>query len=168
QQEQSNAGNESSNSSGRPNAAGRVRVGVVDFNNKTKTSVSTDSWRQQLIAALTSNGVDAIALNASSPSEAVTEAQAKQCAYILHTDISILKAASAGKKIGGLLGRATGVGSSDAGKNEAKLDFRLVATATSSPIAQSSASAKEDTQDATVAEAIQNEARDVADAIPRK
>src|SRR5205807_4066267 len=51
QQEQSNAGNESSSSSGRPNAAGRVRVGVVDFNNKTKMSVSTDSMRQQLIAA---------------------------------------------------------------------------------------------------------------------
>ena len=150
------------------NAAGRVRVGVVDFNNKTKTSVSTDSLRQQLIAALATNGVDAIALNASSPSEAVTEAQAKQCAYILYTDIATLKTASAGKKIGGLLGRATGVGSSDAGKNEAKFDFRLVAAASSSPIAQSSASAKEDTQDATIAEAIQNEARAVADAIPRQ
>ena len=167
QQEQSNAGNESSNSSGRPNAAGRVRVGVVDFNNKTKTSVSTDSMRQQLIAALSSDGVDAIALNASSPSEAVTEAQAKQCGYILYTDIATLKTASSGKKIGGLLGRATGVGSSDAGKNEAKLDFRLVATGSSSPTAQSSASAKEDTQDATLAEVIQSEARAVADAIPR-
>lgn len=166
QQGQAKAGNESSSSAAETNTA-RVRIGVVDFNNKTKTSVSTDALREQLIAALASNGVDAIALNASSPTETVTEAQAKQCAYILYTDISTLKAASAGKKIGGLLGRATGVGSSDAGKNEAKLDFRLVATA-GSPIAQASASAKEDTQDATVAEAIQNEARAVADAIPRQ
>ena len=167
QQGQSNSGNESQ-SGGSPSASARVRVGVVDFNNKTKTNVSTDSLRQQLIAALASNGVDAIALNASSPSEAVAEAQAKQCAYILYTDISTLKTPSSGKKIGGLLGRATGVGSADAGKNEAKVDFRLVATAGSAPIAQSSVSAKEDTQDATVAEAIQNEARAVADAIPRQ
>ena len=167
QQEQSNAGNESSNSSGRTNAAGRVRVGVVDFNNKTKTSVSTDSLREQLSAALSSNGVDAIALNASSPSEAVTEAQAKQCAYILYTDIATLKTPSSGKKIGGLLGRATGVGSSDAGKNEAKLDFRLVAAGSSAPTAQSSASAKEDSQEATLTEAIRSEARAVAEAIRR-
>ncbi len=166
QQGQSNSGNETQ-AGGTASASARVRVGVVDFNNKTKTNVSTDSLRQQLIAALASNGVDAIALNASSTSEAVAEAQAKQCAYILYTDISTLKTPSSGKKIGGLLGRATGVGSADAGKNEAKLDFRLVATAGSAPIAQSSASAKEDTQDATVAEAIQNEARAVADAIPR-
>ena len=165
QQREEAAGNQSS-SMGQPSAA-PIRIGVVDFNNKTKTSVSTDSLRQQLIAALSSNGVVAIALNASSPSEAVTEAQAKQCAYILYTDISTLKTPSSGKKIGGLLGRATGVGSADAGKNEAKFDFRLVATGSSAPTAQSSASAKEDTQDATLAEAIQNEARAVAEAIPR-
>jgi hypothetical protein len=148
-------------------AAARIRVGVVEFNNKTKTSVSTDSLRDQLIASLASRGVEAIALNASSPSEAVTEAQAKQCAYILYTDIATLKAPSTGKKIGGLLGRATGVGSGDSGKAEVRLDYRLVATGSSSPTAQSSASAKQETQDATVNEAIQNEAQAVADAIPR-
>jgi hypothetical protein len=149
------------------NTAQKIRVGVVEFNNKTKTSVSTDSLRDQLIASLASKGVDAIALNASSPSEAVTEAKAKQCAYILYTDIATLKAPSSGKKIGGLLGRATGVGSGDSGKAEVKLDFRLVATGSSSPTAQSSVSAKQDTQDATVSEAIQNEAQAVAAALPR-
>jgi len=149
------------------NTAQKIRVGVVEFNNKTKTSVSTDSLRDQLIASLASKGVDAIALNASSPSEAVTEAKAKQCAYILYTDIATLKAPSSGKKIGGLLGRATGVGSGDSGKAEVKLDFRLVATGSSSPAAQSSVSAKQDTQDATVSEAIQNEAQAVAAALPK-
>jgi len=149
------------------NTAQKIRVGIVEFNNKTKTSVSTDSLRDQLIASLASKGVDAIALNASSPSEAVTEAKAKQCAYILYTDIATLKAPSSGKKIGGLLGRATGVGSGDSGKAEVKLDFRLVATGSSSPTAQSSVSAKQDTQDATVSEAIQNEAQAVAAALPK-
>ena len=145
----------------------RIRVGVVEFNNKTKTSVSTDSLRDQLIASLASKGVDAIALNASSPGEAVTEAQAKQCTYILYTDIATLKTPSPGKKIGGLFGRATGVGSGDSGKAEVRLDFRLVATGSSSPTAQSSASSKQETQDASVNEAIQNEAQAVADALPK-
>ena len=152
---------------GNPKATPKTRVGVFDFNNKTKTSVSTDSLRDQLVASLASKGVDAIALNASSPSEAVVEAQAKQCTYILYTDIATLKAPSTGKKIGGLLGRATGVGSSDSGKAEVRLDYRLVATGSSSPTAQSSATAKLETQDATVNEAIQTEAQAVADAIAR-
>ena len=147
------------------NATGRVRVGVVEFNNKTKSTVSTDSLRQQLIAMLNGNGIDAVALNASSPSEAAIEAKAKECAYVLYTDISTLKTASAGKKLGGLLGRAAGVGSSDAGKSEAKLDFRLIATGSSSPTIQSSASSKEDSDQASVSAAIESEAKAVASAI---
>ena len=147
--------------------AARIRVGVVQLNNKTKTSAATDSLQQQLVAALTAQGVDAVALNAISPSEAVAEAQAKQVSYILYTDIATLKSPSTGKKIGGMFGRATGVGSADAGKAEAKLDFRLVPTASSSPIAQSSASAKEETAEASLSAAIRGEAQAVINSIPR-
>jgi hypothetical protein len=146
----------------------KVRVGIAQFNNKTKMAASTDSLRDQLAASLTSQGIDAVSLNASSPSEAVIEAQSKECAYILYTDIATLKAPSTGKKIGGFLGRATGVGSSsEAGKAEVRLDYRLVPTASQSAITQSSASAKEETQDASLTAAIQSEARAVAGAIPR-
>jgi hypothetical protein len=162
----------SSNSAGRTseapstaNAPGRVRVGVVEFNSKAKSSVSTDSMREQLIAMLTGNGIDAVALNASSPGEAAIEAKAKQCAYILYTDVASLKTASAGKKIGGLLGRATGVSSADTGKSEARLDFRIVATGSSSPTVQSSASSKEDSEQASVSAAIESEAKAVASAV---
>ena len=148
-------------------ANAKARVGVVEFNNQTKASVSTDSLREQLIAMLNGDGVDAIALNASSPSEAAIEAKAKDCGYILYTDISTLKIASAGKKIGGLLGRATGVSSGDSGKSEAKLDFRLVATGSSSPTVQSSASGKEDAQEASISKALEGEARAVAAAVPK-
>jgi hypothetical protein len=147
------------------NATAKARVGVVEFNNKTKSSVSTDSLRQQLIAMLNGDGIDAIALNASSPGEAAIEAKAKDCTYILYTDISTLKAASAGKKIGGLLGRATGVGSGDPGKSEARLDFRLIPTGSSSPTIQSSASAREDSEQASVSTAIEAEAKAVAAAV---
>jgi hypothetical protein len=158
---------ESSNQSQSSTPAARIRVGVVQLNNKTKTSASTDSLQQQLVAALTAQGVDAIALNAISPSEAVAEAQAKQVAYILYTDIATLKAPSTGKKIGGMFGRATGIGSGDTGKAEVKLDFRLAPTGSSSPIAQSSAAAKEETTEGSLSAAIREEARAVMNAVPR-
>ena len=144
--------------------AARAKVGVVEFNNKAKGSVSTDELRQQLITTLNGNGIDATALNASSASEAAMEAKAKGCSYILYTDISTLKAPSTGKKIGGLLGRATGVGGGETGKAEAKFDFRLVPVGSTSPKLQSSASGKEDTTDASVNAALQEEARAVAGA----
>src|SRR5262249_5633012 len=56
--------------------APRAKVGVVEFNNKANASVSTDSLRQQLITVLTGNGIDAVALNASSASVAALEAKA--------------------------------------------------------------------------------------------
>jgi hypothetical protein len=146
-------------------AQAKAKVGVVEFNNKAKASVSTDSLRQQLIAVLSGNGIDAVALNASSASEAALEAKAKGCTYILYTDISTLKAASTGKKLGGFLGKATGVGSGDGGKSEAKLDFRLVPVDGTSPKLQSSASAKEETAEASVNAALQEEARAVAGAV---
>jgi hypothetical protein len=157
------AGNQS-----QPSApAARIRVGVVQLNNKTKTSASTDSLQQQLVAALTAQGIDAVPLNAISPSEAVAEAQAKQVPYILYTDIATLKSPSTGKKIGGLFGRATGVGSGDTGKAEAKLDFRLVPTEGSGTTLELSATAKAETPEASLDAAIRSEAQSVGNALPR-
>ncbi len=156
--------NPSSNTASTESAA-KIKVGVVEFNNKAKASVSTDSLRQQLIAVLNGGGIEAIALNASSASEAAMEAKAKGCTYILFTDISTLKAASAGKKLGGLLGRATGVSSGDSGKSEAKFDFRLMPAAGSSAMLQSSSSGKEESTEASVNAALQEEARAVIRAL---
>lgn len=168
QSAQTNSETGQSSMSGMPaNVPAKVRVGVVEFNNKTKSSASTDSLREQLLALLSGEGVDAIALNASSPSEAEAEAKVKGCAYILYNDISSLKAPSAGKKIGGLLGRASGVGSGDSGKSEARFEFRLIAVGSSSPALQSSAAAKEDSEQASVSSALQNEARAVAAGVRR-
>jgi len=145
----------------------RTRVGVVEINNKTKSSVSVGSLRERLIAELSEEGIEAIPLNASAPSEAVIEAQAKDCAYILYTDIATLKSPSTGKKIGGLFGRAAGVGSGDSGKAEVRLDFRLVPTSSTTALVQSSTGAKEETQEITLNLAVESEARAVAAAIPR-
>ena len=114
---------ESSNQSQPAAPAKRIRVGVAQLNNKTKASAATDSLQQQLVAALTAQGVEAVALKAISPSEAVAEAEAHQVDYILYTDIATLKAPSTGKKIGGMFGRATGIGSGDTGKARSETRF---------------------------------------------
>ncbi len=93
------------------------------------------------------------------------EAKAKGCTYILFTDISTFKAPSTGKRLGGMLGGAVGVGGGGAGKAEAKLDFRLVPADSPTPKLQSSASAKEETSEASVNAALQDEARAIVSAI---
>jgi hypothetical protein len=144
-----------------------VRVGVVALNNKTGKSVSDESWRDRLIAQIIGGNVDAIRLNASSQSEAEAEAKAKKCDYILYTDISALKTASAGKKLGGMFGRAAGVTTSDMGKTEVKLDFKLFPSGSSAPSLSSSASGKEDGEEASIGAAIEREAQAVSAAVRR-
>jgi len=92
------------------------------------------------------------------------EAKAKQCAYILYTDIATMKSASSGKKIGGFLGRAAGVDTGGAGKSEVRLDYRLVPAGSTSPTIQSSASSKEDNEQASISAALENVAKSVASA----
>ncbi len=142
-------------------APGSVRIGVVQISNKTDHPVSTESLRSRLLGEIQSSGVDAISLNAGSPAEAEVEAKAKQCDFILFTDITSLKV-SAAKKLGGMFGRATGVGSGGIDKTEAKVEFKLRATNESSPRLQSSASAKEEGDEASAGSAIDQEAKMVS------
>lgn len=145
-----------------------VRVGVVGINNKTGKSVSTESLRDRLIGDINSGNVEAIRLNASSPSEAEVEAKAKQCDYILYTDLSALKTASAGKKLGGMFGRAAGVTTSEVGKAEARIDFKLFPTGSTAATLSSSATGKEDGEEASVGTAIDREAQAVTAAVRKQ
>jgi hypothetical protein len=148
-------------SSNAAKAPGAIRIGVVQINNKTDHQVSTESLRARLLGEIQGNGIDAISLNASSPAEAEIEAKAKQCDFILYTDIAALKI-SAAKKLGGMFGRATGVGSGGIDKTEAKVEFKLFAVNETSPRLQSSASAKEEGDEASAGTAIDQEARVVS------
>ncbi len=139
---------------------GTIRIGVVQINNRTDRSVSTESLRERLVSGIQGGNVEAVPLNASSPAEAGPEAKAKQCDFILYTDISALKM-SAAKKLGGMFGRATGVGSGGIDKTESKVEFKLIALGEGSPRLQSSASAKEEGDEASAGAAIDAEARAV-------
>ena len=148
-------------------ASGAIRVGVVQINNKTDRGVSQESLRQRLIGELQGDGVEAVPLNAISPREAEAEAKAKQCDFILYTDLTGLKA-SAAKKLGGFLGRATGVGSGGVDKTEAKVEFQLFAVGETSARLKSAATAKEEGDEASAGTALDQEAKQVSAAARKK
>jgi hypothetical protein len=135
---------------------GTLLIGVVQFNNKAGRQVSLFELRQRLITQLEANGTSAIALNASSQMEADVEAKAKQCDFVLYTDVAALKV----NKLGGMFGSIAGVGG--AAKTEAKLEFRLLAVGETTPRLKSSASAKEEGEENSAGAAIDTEARMVA------
>ena len=132
---------------------GAVRIGVAALNNKAGKQVSLDSLRAKLMGQLESAGFEPVALNGSSWMEADAEAKAKQCDFILLTDLTALKSS----KVGGMFGRVTGVDT--AAKTEAKVDFKLFAVGESSPRIQSSASAKEEGEEASAGTALESEAK---------
>jgi hypothetical protein len=152
-------------SAGNVKAPGTIRVGVVQVNNKTDHQVSEESLRERLKGNIQGSGVEAISLNATSPREAEAEAKAKQCDFILYTDITALKT-SAAKKLGGMFGRVTGVGGID--KTESKIEFRLFAVSESSPRLRSSAVAKEEGDEASAGTAIDQEAKVVSAEVWKK
>lgn len=143
--------------------AGVVRIGVIAPSNKTDKQIGIDALRSQLVAALSNGNVEAVALEANSPGGLEAEARAKECDYVLYTDVVALKQ-SAANKIGGFLGRATGVGGGDAKeRHEARVEFSLVPAGSSAPLLESNATAKEDgSADAAVASALRREAQLVA------
>lgn len=132
---------------------GTIRVGVVQINNKTDRQVSTEAQRQSLIGQIQGGQIEAVALNAISRTEAEVEAKAKQCDYILFTDITTMKSS----KLGGMFGRVAGV--SGVAKTESKVEFKLFAVGESTPLLQSTASAKEEGDDASLGTSITQEAR---------
>jgi hypothetical protein len=146
---------------GSAKSPGAIRVGVVQINNRTDHQVSTESLRERLLGEIRENNVEAIPLNASSPAEAQTEAKAKQCDFILYTDITTLKT-SAAKKLGGFLGRATGVGSGGVDKTKAKVEFQLFAVGETTPRLKSAGSAKVEGEEASASTALEEEANQVS------
>jgi hypothetical protein len=146
---------------GNRKAPGAIRVGVVQINNRSGRPVSIESLRGRLLSEIQGDGVEAVALNAISPTEAETEAKAKECDFILYTDIATLKI-SAAKKLGGMFGKATGVGGGGIDKTEAKVEFKLFAVSDPSPRLQSAATAKEEGDEQSAGTALDQEAKQVS------
>jgi hypothetical protein len=82
------------------------------------------------------------------------EAKAKQCDFILLTDLATLKM----NKLGGMFGAVTGTGMP---KTEAKVEYKLFAVGESAPRLSANASAKVEGDDASAGSAIDMEAKAV-------
>ncbi|MBC8030355.1 MAG: hypothetical protein H7Z16_09605 [Pyrinomonadaceae bacterium] len=143
-------------SAGNAKAPGVIRIGVVPINNRTDRGISAASLRAGLISDIEGSGVEAVALNAISPGEIEAEAKSRQCDFVLYTYVSALKTSKAGK-IGGMFGRAAGVGGLD--KTEAKIEYQLFAVGETTARLQSAATAKEEGDEASAAKALEQEAR---------
>lgn len=114
---------------------GVLLVGVVPFKDATGKSLDLEALRQALVSELDQPAwVEAISLLATEPTEVLNEAREKHCAYVVHTNLLESKV-SAASKIGGLLGRATGVGSGQS-KISVKLEYQLVKVETASQVSK--------------------------------
>jgi hypothetical protein len=134
---------------------GTIRVGVVQINNKAGKPISQEALRQRLIGQIQAASIDAVPLNGLSPAEIEAEAKAKQCDYVLYSDVTALKTS----KVGGMFGRMTGV--EGVGKTEAKVEFKLFALGETSPRLQASTNAKVEGDEASAGTAIDAEAKAV-------
>lgn len=160
------SGTESAAGAAQAKRPGMIRVGVVAINNKTDRSPSTDSVRSALIGSINGSNIEAVAIDSNSASAIEAEAQQKGCDYILYTDIAQLK--KSGSKVGGLLGRASGVGVGGE-KYEARLDFKLIAVGGSSPQLTSSSTAKEEgAEEVSLTAAADREAKSVVAELQKK
>ena len=137
---------------------GAVRVGVVSVTNKT--GVQVQQQRANIVASIRRALMDAVPIDATSDAEIQAEAKQKQCDYILYTDVSSLKVATAGSKVGGFFGKAVGQGGT--GNVESTLKYRLLQTGSPTPQLESSQSAREGaTAEDSVKSALEREVRDV-------
>lgn len=147
-----------------PKQPGTIRVGVAAINNKAGGSVSLDDLRSRLVGAISGSGVEAVPLDSAQAPAAEVEARQKECDFVLYTDITALKQ-SAASKIGGMFGRAAGVGGGD--RYESRVDFRLFAVGGASQL-EANATAKEEGADTSVGSALDKEAKAVAAAAKKK
>lgn len=108
--------------------AGVTRVGVVPVGSKVKDDLSLRALSEALVESLSEANVDAVALEASSGAEAIAEARAKACDYLLITDVTDVR-----RPARGVMGRVSGA--RDFG---AKVDYMLVAPGSLAPLASGS------------------------------
>lgn len=141
---------------------GVVRIGVAAVSNNTGRGISAESLRQTLVAEISAARVEAVPLGRDAAAEAVR----LECDFILYTDLTALKQLAAGK-VGGILGRVTGVGAPAGEKYEARVEFRLVTAGGGPTQLLSSVTAKESGVEESVTAALLKEARAVSAAAAR-
>ncbi|GAC1396779.1 MAG: hypothetical protein NVSMB56_11760 [Pyrinomonadaceae bacterium] len=157
---------------------GSLRVGVIAIGNQTEGSFSTDAAREKLIASLNGSGLDAVPVDAQSIEAVMDESRAKQCDFVLYTDVAGLKKPSASAEGASAvldrtpLGGLGGFGRKAAPSYVVNLNFRLLAVPASgdeaTPRLESKSDGKGDSDTNAVNKALDGEAKAVAGAAKKR
>ncbi|MBI3949445.1 MAG: hypothetical protein HY314_03215 [Acidobacteria bacterium] len=123
--------------------AGVLRIGVT-IKNDSGAALDVPELRREMVDTIDQRGgdtVDAVELIATAQPDLQAEAEGKQVDYILLVDLREAKP-DAGRKLGGILGRAAGVGVKE--KTSAKLDYQWIERAKMQTLSTRSLSEKVD------------------------
>ncbi|MBI3279646.1 MAG: hypothetical protein HYZ57_07385 [Acidobacteria bacterium] len=127
-----------------PKAPGTTRVGVAAIGNRSGRSFATDTFRDKILTQLAGEKLEAYPAEGKLAMDRVRAAKQLDCDVVLEVDLVEIKKASAGR-FGSLVKAAGAIGSMGSAPKEnweAKLDYRLVSTATGSTVANGSSTGK--------------------------
>lgn len=122
-----------------PKAPGKLRVGVVAFNDKSGKMTDADKLRRSLMEGIEHYGYEAVPIDSQSQDAAMKDAKDLDCDYIVFNDMAPkMSNTQAAKKLGGFMGRmavgglagAAMGGSSGGNFFEGTVDFQLYKLAT--------------------------------------
>jgi hypothetical protein len=109
-----------------PKKAGVIRIGVVDPANKSGRTVSTSMLRGGLVGSLTKKPFEALPVGGATPADLDRDAKAKECDYILVSELAELKT-SKPNKVGGMLKKVSGDANATSEIHDAKVEYKLYA-----------------------------------------
>ena len=126
-----------------PKQAGKLRVGVVVFDDKSGKVTDADNLRRTLMQDIERFGYEAVPIDSRTQEAAIADAKTFECDYVVFNNLNQqLAQAPSAKKIGGFLGRAVTGGLSGAAADSASdkgglfqgsVDYRLFKVATPTP-----------------------------------
>lgn len=123
-----------------PKADGMIRIGVALPTDSSGRGVDRDALGNELLEAFSDAPIEAVPVLAVTPSEQEAEAKAKECDFLLRTDLAQLTTSAPGR-LGGLVRRASG-GGNPSQIHEARIAFELSALRAAAAPRKHAASAK--------------------------
>jgi hypothetical protein len=109
-----------------PKKYGVTRIGIVEPGNKSGRTMSSATLRNGLVASLTKGPLEALPVAGATPADLERDATAKECDYILVSDLAELKT-SKPNKVGGMLKKVSGDANAPGDVHDARVDYKLYA-----------------------------------------
>lgn len=147
------------------NKKGSLRIGITQITSGADQTLSTDGLQQQLVNDINFLGGQAVLLSADPNDRDAANEQAKQqgCDYVVFTNISDYKTATAGQKLGRVFNRGGlgGVGGTAAGRVEVAANVMVFQPDKPTPVLDGNNNFRGSDADSTARGLMQTEARSV-------